>query len=170
MSFITTTLLTLGLASTLADAPAATTKPAREHGGMAGKLCEKLVCTASQKTQVQAIAKELHEDAKPDREAIQQIERKIGTELAKASPNEKTIDALANEIAKHQSEMAKRGLEAVLEVHALLDATQRASFAKLVAERGIRGLMGGHRGGHGKGGKPGKPGKTAGRATGKAAQ
>ncbi len=160
MSFITTTLLTLGLASTLADAPAATTKPARAHGGMTGKLCEKLVCTASQKTQVQAIAKELHEDAKPDREAIQAIEQKLGTELAKASPNEKTIDALVNEIAKHQSEMAKRGFEAVLEVHAILDAKQRAELAKLVAEHGMRGLMGGHRGGgHGKGGKPGKAAK-----------
>lgn len=160
MSFITTTLLTLGLASTLADAPAATTKPAREHG-MAGKLCEKLVCTASQKTQVQAIAKELAEDAKPDREAIDAIQKKIGTELAKASPNEKTIDALANEIAKHQTEMAKRGLEAVLEVHAVLDAKQRAELAKLVSEHGVRGLMGGHRGGRpGKDGKPRGPAKA----------
>lgn len=161
MSFITTTLLTLGLASTLADAPAATTKPAREHGGMAGKLCEKLACTASQKTQVQAIGKELHEDAKPDREAIRQLERKIGAELAKASPNEKAIDALVNEIAKHQSEMTKRGLEAVLEMHAVLDAKQRGELAKLVSEHGMRGLMGGHRGRHGKDGKPGKPGKAA---------
>ena len=161
MSFFTTTLLTIGLASTLADAPAAA-KPAREHPGIAGKLCEKLVCTATQKTQVQAIAKELHEDTKPDRESIQRIERKLGTELAKPSPSDAVIDTLAGELARHQTEMTKRALESVLEVHALLDATQRDRFAKMIAEHGMRGLMrgGGRHGKGGKQGKQGKPGKT----------
>jgi hypothetical protein len=163
MSFFTTTLLTMGLASTLADAPAATAKPAREHAGMTGKLCEKLACTATQKTKVQEIAKELREDSKPDREAIERVQSRLGAELAKANPSDKVIDALAAELAQHQTEMTKRALESVLEVHALLDATQRDRFAKMVAEHGTRGLLGGHRGGGrpGKAGKGTAPGKTA---------
>lgn len=157
MSFITTTLLTLGFAGALSDAPAtAATEAKREHHGVAGKLCEKLSCTSAQKTQVQSIAKELHEDTKPDRESIQRLQRKLGAELAKASPSEPAIDTLAGELARHQSEMTKRALESVLELHAVLDATQRARFAEIVAEHGVRGLVG-HRG-HARGGRPGKPG------------
>jgi hypothetical protein len=160
MSFITTTLLTLGLASSLADAPAAA-KPAGDRPGMAGKLCEKLACTATQKTKVQEIAKEMHEDIKPDRESIQKIERKIGVELAKANPSDKVIDTLAGELVRHQSEMTKRALDSVLEVHAILDATQRAEFAKMIAEHGTHRLLGGHRGGHRDGGKGVKKGAAA---------
>ncbi|HET6583662.1 MAG TPA: periplasmic heavy metal sensor [Nannocystaceae bacterium] len=153
MAFITTTLLSLGLLGAVADAPAPTKG---EHPGFAGKLCEKLTCTASQKTQVQSITKELKEDTKPDREAIQQTQRKLAVELAKASPSEKVVDTLAAEMAKHQAEMTKRGLEAVLEVHALLDASQRTRFAEIIADHGVRGLIG--HGGHKGGGRRGKPG------------
>jgi Spy/CpxP family protein refolding chaperone len=156
MAFITTTLLSLGLLGALADAPATPAPTKGEHAGFAGKLCEKLSCTASQKTQIQSITKELKEDTKPDREAIEQTQRKLAVELAKASPSEPAIDGLAAEIAKHQTEITKRGLEAVLEVHALLDATQRARFAEIIADHGVRGLVG--HGGHKGGGRRGKPG------------
>lgn len=156
MAFITTTLSSLGLLGALADAPATLAPKKGEHAGFAGKLCEKLSCTSSQKTQVQEITKELKAATKPDRTAIEQTQRKLAVELAKASPSQAVIDSLAAEIAKHQAEMTKRGLEAVLEVHALLDASQRARFAEIIADHGVRGLVG--HGGHEGGGKRGKPG------------
>jgi hypothetical protein len=151
MSLITTMSLVLALSS--ADAPAQG-KPESVRPGVAHRLCEAVVCTAAQKTQVQSIAKELHEDTKGDREAIRRLERDLATEIAKASPSDDAIEKVAAEIARHQAETTRRALDAVLEVHAVLDATQRGRLAKLVAEHGVRGLLGGP-----KGGRPGKAGR-----------
>jgi len=166
MSLLTATLFTFGLAGALVDAPATTAAPpaasAKANEGPAKRLCEKLSCTAAQKTEVQSITKELVTDTQPDRESIRRLQRKLADEIAKAKPSEPAIDALAGELAKHQSEMTKRGLDAVLELHAVLDAGQRKLLADIVAEHGVRALVG--RRMDGKAGKRGRGPKGAGKA------
>lgn len=170
MSLLTATLFTLGLAGALADAPVTTTPstaPAKAHEGPAARLCAKLACTAKQRTEVQSIAKEMIADAQPDREAIRRLQRSLADELAKASPADATLDALAGDIAKHQAEMTKRALDAVLEIHALLDATQRKELSAMIAEHGVKALVG--RGMDGHAGKRGRgPGAAKGTAKAKA--
>lgn len=125
--------------------------PGFEGRGFGARMCAHLECTDTQKEQLRAVMKEMREDIKPDREAIRDLRKKMGEEFAKEKPSEKQLRSLQAQIAKHHGEIADRRLDAMLEVHGLLDAEQRKKLAEKMA-KGKRGKHGKHhrRGGKGK--------------------
>jgi Spy/CpxP family protein refolding chaperone len=155
----------LAAASTLATGAvlAADAPPGpKEHGG----LCEKISCTTAQKQQVHDLMRELREDTKGDREAIRTLHGKLAAEFAEPKPSDKDIDAIQLELARHEAAIGDRVQDAMMELHGVLDAKQRAEVARMIEHRGLRGLMKGP-GRHGKPGKPGKSGKGKGKGKGK---
>lgn len=119
--------------------------------GPRGGLCAKLECSDQQKEELRAVASELRADTKGDREAIGRLGKELAAELAKAKPDEAAMKATMAKIANHERELRERAFDALMELHALLDAEQRAKLAEAIEHRGLRGLM--HGGGrrHGKG-------------------
>jgi Spy/CpxP family protein refolding chaperone len=143
----------LATASTLAtgvvlaaDAPA---EP-KQHGG----FCERIACTTAQKQQVGDLFSELREDTKGDREAIRRLHGKLAAEFAEDKPSDKDIDAIQVELARHKAAIGDRVQDALMELHGVLDAKQRAEVAKMIEHRGLEML-----GKHGSKGGRGKPGK-----------
>lgn len=137
--------------------------PPGAEGQRRGGICAKLSCTDDQREQIREVMKELRADAKGDREAIKRLHGQMAAEFAKDQPDEAALRAAQAQAAVHEKELRDRGFDALMEVHALLDAEQRASLAKAMKHRGLRGLMGpGRRGKHkGKRGKKGEEGKRA---------
>lgn len=114
--------------------------------GKRGGLCAKLECTDTQREELRAVMSELRADSKGDREAIKRLRKQLAAEFAKAQPDEAAMRSIQATIATHQQQMRDRGLDAMLEVHALLDAEQRATLAKAMERRGMRGMMRGGKG------------------------
>ena len=155
-------LALLGLGSAAAaKAGSADARAERPHGG----LCARLECSDQQKQELQAVMTELRADTKADREAIERLQAKLATELAKAKPDEKAMQATLAAIETHEHELRARAFDAMMEVHALLTPEQRAQMAQAVERHGFRGLLRG--GGKGKRGKG--EGKRAEEGKGKAA-
>jgi hypothetical protein len=140
-------LATAGTLATGAVLAADPPPPEKEHGG----FCERIACTAAQKQEVQALVKELREDTKGDREAIRKLNGKLAAEFAEDKPSDKDLDAIQLEIARHERAIGDRVQDALLELHGVLDAKQRAEVARMIEHRGLRMLAKGHGKHHGKG-------------------
>ncbi|MEM7153525.1 MAG: Spy/CpxP family protein refolding chaperone [Myxococcota bacterium] len=152
-----------GLALVGLGSAAAIAKPGSAKGpgadGRRGGFCAKIECTDAQREEVKQIKKELRADSKADREAIKRLHQQMAAEFAKDSPDEAAMRRIAAQVQTHEQELRERGFDAMMEIHALLDAEQRATMAKVMEHRGPRALMhGGRRGKHGKHGKKGKRG------------
>lgn len=147
-------LPTLAAVTLMGLGAVAVAKPGQ--GAKRGAVCERLGCSDEQRAELGVIVKELRTDAKPDREAIRSLQAELAAEWATDAPDEAKLEALTGQIATHHQAMGRLAQDALMEVHALLDAGQRATLAKLIERRGLRALMGGgrHRGGK-KGGKNG---------------
>ncbi|MEM9454431.1 MAG: Spy/CpxP family protein refolding chaperone [Myxococcota bacterium] len=120
--------------------------------GKRGGLCAKVECTDAQREDVKAVMSELRADSKGDRAAVKRLHKQLAAEFAKAQPDEGAMRSIQAQIATHQQQMSDRGMDAMLEIHALLDAEQRATLAKAMERRGMRGVMRngkGHRKGKG---------------------
>ncbi len=115
--------------------------------GKRGGLCAKLECTDAQREDVKAVMTELRADSKGDRAAIKRLHKQLAAEFAKAQPDEGAMRSIQAQLATHQQQMRDRGLDGMLEIHALLNAEQRATLAKAMERRGMQGMM---RGGKGK--------------------
>lgn len=112
-------------------------------------LCAKLSCSETQREELRAVLTELRADAKGDREAIRRLRKQLAAEFALDRPDEAAMRATQQKIAVHEQEVRERIFDAMMEVHALLDADQRAQLVKVIEHRGLRAVMG--HGGKGKG-------------------
>lgn len=152
-----------GLALIGLGSAAAIAKPnpagGRGADGHRGGFCAKISCTDAQREEFKQIKKELRSDSKADREAIKRLHKQMAAEFAKDSPDEATMRRIASQVQTHEQELRERGFDAMMEIHALLDAEQRAKVAEVMEHRGPRALMHGRRGKHGKHGKKGKRGE-----------
>ncbi len=128
----------LGIGGAALAKPAITV-PAAD--GKRGGLCARLECTETQKQELRAVMSELRADTKGDRQAIKRLHKQLAAEFAKDKPDEAAMRSIQAQIATHHGEMQARGLDAMMEVHELLDAEQRAKLAPMIEHRGLRGMM-----------------------------
>lgn len=149
----------VGAVALIGAGSAAFAKPAgsQADGPRRGGLCAKLSCTDTQREELREIMVELRADTKGDREAIKRLRGKLAEQFAKEAPDEAAMRAIQAELATHEKELRERGFDAMMEVHGLLDASQRAQLAEVMKHRGPRALMGRGKRGH----KRGKDGKRA---------
>lgn len=139
--------------------------PGAGTGNAGERLCKKLSCTDAQKAQVAAILTDLKTDTKADREAIRALHGKVMAEYAKAKPDQAEMKVAYAKIDAHRASIRDHVHDAAMELHALLNPTQRQELAEMLGERGLEKMLkGGGHGRHGKGGK-GKGGKGKGGKT-----
>lgn len=144
-------LSAIGAVALLGVGGAALAKPdaARGADGKRGDLCAKLGCTDTQREQLRAVMTELRADGKADRAAIERLHQQLAAEFAKDKPDEAAMRSIQAKIGAHQAQLEERRLDAMLEVHALLDAKQRAAMAEGMKRHGLRGMMRGGKAKHG---------------------
>jgi Spy/CpxP family protein refolding chaperone len=118
-------------------------------------MCAKLECTDDQKEELRAIFAEMRQDAKGDREAIERLRAQMKTEFAKDKPDEAKLRKLQEQISTHHKALASRRLDAMLDVHDLLDSGQRQKLLDMMEHRKHQ------RGEHRKGRRGKKPAKKA---------
>lgn len=124
------------LAAGLFMAPGtASAAPDDGANGRGGRMCAKLKCSDDQKEELRAIFAEMREDAKGDHEAIERLRGQMKAEFAKDAPDEEKLRNLQAQIATHRNELASRRLDAMLDVHEVLDAEQRKSFMDMMEKR-----------------------------------
>jgi Spy/CpxP family protein refolding chaperone len=132
--------------------------PAERAAHHVERLCEKVTCTAEQRTELTQVfvsAKqarhEQHESReKPDFSAVGALLRADTLDAAKLS------EVLAAGKAEHHARKAEHHEafgETLAQVHAILTPEQRAIVADAIEADGLRSLMGGKHGKHGKHGK-----------------
>jgi hypothetical protein len=108
------------------------------------RICETLKCTEAQEVKLQQVIAELRKDVEPDRESIRKLRGQQAAEFAKDKPSEKKLRSAQAEIAKHRAEISARMHDAMMELHAILNSTQRKELAKIMERGGMRRLMKGH--------------------------
>ncbi|MGH1345127.1 MAG: Spy/CpxP family protein refolding chaperone [Nannocystales bacterium] len=152
--------LLLGVSSTaLAAAPDALAQTASQgkkgKKGKAGKqargLCAQLSCTDAQSEQVGAHLQALRERQSSARVGQQALNTSLSRELAKNKPSKKELARIQKDLARTQAKMTEATLSTLLDIHALLDPTQRQRLSSMVERGGLRRLFKGPRAGHGPG-------------------
>jgi Spy/CpxP family protein refolding chaperone len=103
---------------------------------MLDRMCEQLACTETQARDIEQIFEQLHVDSKPDREAIRELRQQLANEWKTDQPDEPKLAKLADKIAAHERNVADRRMEAMLELHGLLTATQREQVAEHLLRAG----------------------------------
>jgi Spy/CpxP family protein refolding chaperone len=136
-----------------------------KKGGKAGKggkgpefavesLCERVSCTADQRTTIAAAL----ERGRPQHDRDEAADAKLAEAFrADTLPVAEVETYLAGMKQKHEAKSAERDA-VMVSIHHALTPEQRATLATDIAEHGPRGIIkgGGHGGrGHKKGGKPG---------------
>jgi Spy/CpxP family protein refolding chaperone len=100
------------------------------------RLCEQIACTETQAHDIEQVLQQLRVDGKPDREAIRELRQQIASEWKTDRPDERNLAKLADKIAAHERNLADRRMEAMLELHGLLTASQREQVAEHLLDRG----------------------------------
>lgn len=116
-------------------------QPSAPGAAAPGRLCETLQCTPSQRAELRTILLELREDGGATRDRVRSAEQDLARELAKATPDQEAIDGIVARIAAARTAQSELAIDAVIELHALLDATQRARLAEIVRSEGLLGLL-----------------------------
>ncbi len=137
-------LALLGLGSAALAKPANGAKA--RSGSSQSSLCERISCTDRQAQKLKTVRAELRADLKADRAAIKRLRKQIAAEFAKDRPSEAAMKANQKKIARHEQKIRERAFDAMMEIHAVLDAKQRATFVAMLERRGVRGLMQGSKG------------------------
>lgn len=115
-------------------------------------LCERVSCSAEQRTQITAAL----EGARPERKRDEAADKTMAAAFRADQLAVADVEAYLDGMTKHHEAEATERDAAIVTVHRVLTAEQRATLATDIAEHGPRGLMKGGRGGHGKrGGKKG---------------
>ncbi len=135
-TFSVSTLLSSGVAHA---GPAAGKQDRSEH--KQNRLCERLACTAAQKTQIESIREATTPQVKAARDAMQDLRAQQRAEWQKAAPSAATLERLDGQIDAQKDKIGDLRRAAKLKIHALLTADQRAKFT---AEKGKRGKHGKH--------------------------
>jgi Spy/CpxP family protein refolding chaperone len=114
-------------------------------------LCERVSCTTEQRTQITTLL----EGARPERKRDEAADKKMAAAFRGDSLAVADVEAYLDGMKKHhEAEMTERDA-AVVSIHHLLTAEQRATLAADIAEHGPRGLIKGPGRHHGKRGKKG---------------
>ncbi len=117
-------------------------------------LCGQLSCTAPQAEQISARLQTLREQQRDARKGQAALQTALSRELAKEKPSKKELARIQKDVARMQGKTADAALDALLDIHAVLDAEQRKTLASIVERQGLRRLM---RGGGPAGRRPGSP-------------
>jgi periplasmic protein CpxP/Spy len=98
-------------------------------------ILDKIEATDAQRTQIQAIKDKMFADLKGLKGDPHADHEFIFAELAKAEPDaEKLHKMLDDRIDKHKA-MGHKGIDAILQVHAILTPEQRAQVQTLIREK-----------------------------------
>ena len=126
--------LSLGASLLLAPTPA----QAKKRGGEAklDKICAEISCSDTQRQDIAQVFEQMHIDIKPDRTAAKDLKKQLAREWVEDRPSEKVLAKLSTKIAAHERNIAERRLEAMLELHDLLDAQQRQKVAQHLMKGG----------------------------------
>ncbi len=111
-------------------------------------LCAQLQCTDAQAEQIGARMQTLRTAMRSQRVAQQSLQTSLSRELAKETPSKKELARIRKESAQLHAKISDAMLDALLDVHAVLNAEQRARFASIVERRGLRRVLKGHGGPH----------------------
>lgn len=135
--FILTSAVSLALAGTLlSPAPVFAGKGKGKGRAKIEKLCEQISCSEDQARQITQVFEQLHIDVKPEREAIRELREQLATQWKRDRPDEAELAKLADKIGAHERNIADRRMDAMLELHALLSAEQRAKVAERLLKLG----------------------------------
>lgn len=140
-------LATFSLSTLLSSGVAHAGPAAGQQGRKHDRMCERLACTAAQKTQIESIRESAAPQIKAAREAMKGLRDQLRAEWQKPAPNAATLERLDGQLDAQKDKIGDLRRAAKLKIHALLTAEQRAKFS---AEKG----RGGKHGKHGKGRKP----------------
>lgn len=124
-------------------------KKGKKHA-KAGKhmrgLCAQLRCTETQTEQITTRLQALREQQQDARKGQAALQTALSRELAKEKPSKKELARIQKDLARMQTKATESTLDALLDIHAVLDAEQRKTLATLVERNGLRRLLRG--GGH----------------------
>lgn len=132
---ITLGLVTFGLTGALlaGDAQA---RGAGHDGKRVDRMCQRLECTADQRTKIAKIQETQGPGLKAEREAMRALRQQVRAEWAKASPDVRALDKLDDQIAAHQAKIHDARRAAMLQIHAILTPAQRAKLAAAMDRKG----------------------------------
>ena len=126
----------LGLALGLSFAPGLAHAKKGKGGGKLDKICAEIGCSADQKREIGEVFEQMKIDIKSDRTALKELKKQLAAEWIEDKPSERKIASLSAKMAAHERNIADRKLEAMIELHGLLDAKQRAKVAEQLMKRG----------------------------------
>jgi Spy/CpxP family protein refolding chaperone len=132
---ITLGLVTFGLTGALlaGDAHA---RGAGRDGKLVDRMCQRLECSADQRTRIAKIQETQAPNLKAEREAMRALRQQVRAEWAKAAPDARTLDKLDDQIAAHQARIHDARRAAMLQIHAILTPAQRAKLAAAMDRKG----------------------------------
>ncbi len=150
-----------------ADAPVAAKKKKKKKAKAAKKkagknqgkkhmrgLCAQLSCTDAQAEKVSARLQSLREEHRDARKGQASLQTSLSRELAKDKPSKKELARIQEDIERTQAKLIEATIDALLDVHAVLEPEQRETLAAMVERNGLRRLMkGGGPRDHGPGGR-----------------
>ena len=149
--------LAFGVSATALAAPPKGKGKGKGKGQRIERVCEQLQCTTNQKEELQQVMREMHTDAKAEREAIKTLHKALLAEFKKDEPDEAAMKRIYGQIATHEANLRDRRHDMIMEVHGILTPEQRAKAGRFL----LKGKMGGKHGRkakkNGKNGKNGKP-------------
>lgn len=117
-------------------------------------LCAQLSCTDAQAEKISARLQSLREEHRDARKGQASLQTSLSRELAKDKPSKKELARIQKDIERAQTKLAESTIDALLDVHAVLEPEQRKTLAAMVERNGLRRLMkGGGPRDHGPGGR-----------------
>lgn len=134
--------------------------PRHERG--AGKLCERIECSAAQEAKIAQIRAAQGPAMKAEKAAIRDLKAQLVAEYKKERVDTTKVQALREQLEGRKAAMKRQHEAMKAQIEAVLTPAQRARLAELKAERGQKGPRGpkgdkahrGERRGHGKRGGP----------------
>ncbi len=125
-----------------------------QPGARLDRICEKLECTESQRSEIEAAFKDLQAKVKPLREEMAAIRKQLAAAYQAEKLDTAKLNELRNQLADKERAIEQLRFDAMVRLHPSLTPEQRAKIAKRFAGHG------GGKGGHGKAGRgPGPKGE-----------
>lgn len=112
------------------------------HGGgmaMSGRLLDSVGATADQKTRIQAIMKQAHDDLQAQRQAGRALHEQMATLLAAPTVDTSAVEAVRQKLLAQHDAASRRMMQAMLDAGAVLTPDQRAKIAEKMKQH--RGMM-----------------------------
>lgn len=132
-------LTTLCLGTLLSSGVAHAGSGKQGHANKESRLCERVACTAAQKTQIQSIREASAPQVKQLREALHGLRDQQRAEWQKAAPSAAVLERLDGQIDAQRDKIGDLRRADRLKIHALLTPEQRAKFSAAKDRRGKPG-------------------------------